>query len=105
MSESQPVYQPGSVVNGHVWTGEQWLPVQQSPSAPKPRSPWRVVAGIACLIGAALAGLQGLSWLIGFNDLDSQGNQFAGVLAVLGLGAGAVALGFLVAGINLLTKK
>lgn len=33
MSE-QPQYQPGQIVNGHVWTGTHWLPLQ--PDAPKP---------------------------------------------------------------------
>ena len=35
MSEQQPAYQPGQIVNGHVWTGTEWLPVQ-IPEPPPP---------------------------------------------------------------------
>ena len=107
MSENQPqapAYQPGQIVNGHVWTGTEWLPVQQ-PAASSGSSPWRTVGGVVALIVAALAGIQGLSWLGSFFDLDSQGNQFAGFLALLGMGALAVAAGFGITGIVLLNKK
>lgn len=95
-----PAYQPGQVVNGHVWTGTEWLQIQKP--AAQPRSGWRITAGMVCLVVAALAGAQALSWLSGFMDLDSQGNQFAGILALLGMGAGVVAAGFGVAGVVLL---
>ena len=102
--EPQSPYVPGTVVNGHVWTGTEWLPIAQPP-APKTSSPWRTVAGVVCLAVALLAGIQSLSWLIGFVNLEEQGNQFAGLLALLGMGGGAVAVAFGVAGIVLLTKK
>ena len=98
-----PVYQPGQIVNGHVWTGTEWLPVVQ-PQVPKVKSTWVILAGVVCLIVALLAGLQALSWLVSFSDLDSEGNQFAGILALLGMGAGVVAAGFAVAGVVLLKK-
>ncbi len=99
-----PTYAVGQVVNGHVWTGTEWvvLRVQQQPQS---SSPWRMVAGIVALLVAAVAGIQGLSWMTGFVDLDEQGNPFASILALLGMGALAVAAGFGIAGIMLLTKK
>lgn len=98
-----PAYQPGQVVNGHVWTGTEWLPVVQ-PQGPKVKSVWVTLAGVACCIVALLAGVQALSWLLSFSELDSEGNQFAGILALLGMGAGVVAAGFGVAGVLLLKK-
>ena len=98
-----PAYQPGQVVNGHVWTGTEWLPVVQ-PAGPKVKSTWVILAGVVCLIVAGLAGVQALSWLLSFSELDSEGNQFAGILALLGMGAGVVAAGFGVAGVLLLKK-
>ena len=101
-----PQYAAGSIVNGHVWTGSEWVPVQVVPqSQPAQKSPWRIVAGVVALLCGGLAGIQGLSWLVGFNDLQSQGNPFAGMLALLGLGALAVAAGFGISGIVLVTKK
>ena len=98
-----PAYQPGQVVNGHVWTGTEWLPVVQ-PQGPKVKSVWVTLAGVVCCIVALLAGVQALSWLLSFSELDSEGNQFAGILALLGMGAGVVAAGFGVAGVLLLKK-
>lgn len=102
-----PQYAVGSVVNGHVWTGTEWLPLAQQtpPAQARPRSQGRTIAGVAALIVAGLAGMQGLSWMSGYSDLTSKGNQFAGMLAVLGMGALAVAAAFGIAGIVLLTKK
>ena len=107
MSEpTSPQYAVGSIVNGHVWTGAEWVPTQVVTQAqPVQKSPWRTVAGVVALVCAALAGIQGLAWLVSFNDLQSQGNSFAGLLALLGLGALAVAAGFGITGIVLLTKK
>ena len=51
-----------------------------------------------------LAGIQALQWMLSFNELESEGNQFAGILAVLTMGAGVVAAGFGVAGVLLLKK-
>lgn len=96
-----PGLQPGQVVNGHVWTGTEWLPIAVKTGA-QARSGWRVTAGVVCLVVAALAGAQALSWFSSFMNLDSQGNQFAGILALLGMGAGVVAAGFGVAGVVLL---
>lgn len=97
-----PQYQPGQIVNGHVWTGVQWLPVHQQPAPP---SPWRTIAGVAALIVAALAGLMGVSWMLSWLELESEGNPFSSFLMLLGMGALAVAAGFGIAGIVLLTKK
>ena len=98
-----PAYQPGQVVNGHVWTGTEWLPVVQ-PQGPKVKSVWVTLAGVVCCIVALLAGVQALSWLLSFSELDSEGNPFAGILALLTMGAGVVAAGFGVAGVLLLKK-
>ena len=98
-----PAYEPGQVVNGHVWTGTQWLPVVQ-PAGPKVKSVWVTLAGVVCCIVALLAGVQALSWLLSFSELDSEGNPFAGILALLTMGAGVIAAGFGVAGVLLLKK-
>lgn len=98
-----PVFEPGQVVNGHVWTGTEWLRVAQPPG-PKTKSVWVTLAGVVCLIVAGLAGIQALQWMISFGELESEGNQFAGILAVLTMGAGVVAAGFGVAGVLLLKK-
>ena len=103
MSSEQPVYKPGDQVNGHVWTGTEWLKVEV-PAVPKAKSGWITTAGVICLLVAALAGAQALSWLASFGTLESDGNQFAGILALLGMGAGVVAAGFGVAGVVLLKK-
>ena len=98
-----PAYRPGQIVNGHVWTGTEWLRIAE-PAAAKHKSAWLTVAGIVCCVVSLLAGIQGLSWLIAFSDLQSDGNQFAGMLAVLGMAAAVVAAGFGVAGVVLLKK-
>jgi hypothetical protein len=104
MTEQGPTYKPGDQVNNYVFTGTEWLPIA-TPPAPKSASPWRLIAGVVCLVAGGLAGLQALSWIASFSDLDSQGNQFAGILAVLGMGGAAVAVAFGVTGILLLTRK
>ena len=106
MSEQsqQPVFQPGQIVNGHVWTGTEWLRVTQPAAAPKAKSTWVILAGVVCLIVAGLAGIQALQWMLSFNELESEGNQFAGILALLTMGAGVIAAGFGVAGVLLLKK-
>ena len=102
-STQPPAYQPGQIVNGHVWTGTEWLPVQQTP-APAGSSVWRTLGAVLAFIVAGVAGLQGLSWIAGFAELDNNGNQFAGLLAVMGMGALAVGAAFALAGIFLLKK-
>jgi len=32
-------YPVGSIVNGHVWTGTDWVPVQVVPPPPQPAAP------------------------------------------------------------------
>ena len=97
-------YQPGQVVNGHVWTGTQWLPIQESRTQAAP-SPWRTIGGVVALVVAGIAGLMGVSWLMSWLELENQGNAFASILMLLGMGALAVAAGFGIAGIVLITKK
>lgn len=104
MSES-PQYQPGQVVNGHVWTGTEWLRVQQQPLPPAPASQWRTVGGVVALVVAAIAGFQGVAWLVGWFQLEGDDNPFASILALLGMAALAVSAGFGIAGINLITGK
>gem|GEM_PF-3911931 len=57
------------------------------------------------LVVAAIAGLMGVSWLMSWLELESEGNAFASILMLLGMGALAVAAGFGIAGIVLITKK
>lgn len=85
---------------GAVWNGQTWI-------APPPegRSAGRTIGGIVALVVAGFAGLQGISWFTGYVDLDRQGNQFAGMLVVLALGAFVVAAAFGIWGITLLSKK
>lgn len=106
MSE-QPVYKPGDQANGHVWTGSQWLPVAAAPvPAPaKTQSVWRTAGGVVALIAAILAALFAVSWLDSWMSLERDGNPFSGILALAGLGAGAVAVAFGITAVVLLTKK
>ena len=109
MSEDQAqpvVYQPGQVVNGHVWTGSEWLPVQaQAASTTSSKSGWKLVAAVIAFIVTGIAGIQGMYWLGAFIDLQDQGNPFASILALLGMAALAVAAGFGIAGIMLLNRR
>ena len=98
-----PAYQLGQIVNGHVWTGTEWLPVKVAPP-PAGSSVWRTLGAVVAFLVAGVAGLQGLAWIVSFAQLDSEGNQFAGLLALLGMGALAVAAAFGLAGIFLLKK-
>ena len=98
-----PAFQPGQIVNGHVWTGTEWLPVQQ-PVEPTGSSTLRTLGAVLAFIVAGVAALQGLSWIVSFAQLDNEGNQFAGLLALLGMGALAVAAAFGLAGIFLIKK-
>ena len=107
MTEQQPqppVYQPGQVVNGHVWTGSEWLPVAQPKPVSAGSSPLKTLGAVLAFIVAGVAGLLGLSWILSFIELDNDGNQFAGLLALLGMGALAVGAAFALAGIFLLKK-
>jgi len=81
--------------------------VKKATPGKEPPSTGRKIAGIACLAVAALAAIQGWSWLTGFTELEADGNPFSGILAILLLGALTVAAGFGIAGIVLLsgTKK
>ena len=99
-----PTYQPGQVVNGHVWTGTEWLAVTQPKPPSQDKSTLRILGAILAFFVGGIAALQGISWLVSFATLDSQGNDFAGLLAVLALGALAVAAAFGLAGIFLLKK-
>lgn len=84
---------------GAVWNGQTWVMPQ-----PEGRSSGRTVGGIFALIVAGIAMLVGYSWLTGYYDLTAKGNQFASMLLLLALGAGVVAAGFLIWGIQLLSK-
>lgn len=88
---------------GAIWNGQHW--VAPTPVAPSGPSAGRIIGGVIALVVALAAFLQGLSWLQGFFELDADGNQFAGFLAVLGLGAWAVAAGFGIWGVTLLSKR
>lgn len=104
--QPQPLpYQAGQIVNGYVWTGTYWLPVQEEPpSSSSSLFAWRILGAVVAFLVAALAGLQGLSWIMAFVELDSEGNDFAGMLALLGMAALAVAAAFALAGIFLIKK-
>lgn len=70
-----------------------------------PPSTGRVVAGVVCFVVAFIAGLQALSWMTSFAELEAEGNPFAGFLVPLALGAFAVAAGFAAAGFVLVSGK
>ena len=65
----------------------------------------QTAAGVICLVVAALLIWLGMGWFGSFGDLEDNGNDFAGLLALLGLGAFVVAAGFGITGIVLLSKK
>ena len=83
-------------------------PSQPSPatvSAPPARSTGRTVGGVLALLVAFFVAWIGWSWFQGFADLQEKGNQFAGMLALLGVGAFVVAGAFGIAGLVLLSRK
>jgi hypothetical protein len=100
-------YKPGSgPYDGFYSDGRGWVRIEGGQVIkPAGRSTGRTVGGVICLVVAALAGIQAVSWLSGYGDLDASGNPFAATLAVLSLGAFVVAAGFGVAGIVLLSKR
>ena len=117
MTNNKNIQVPGTgAYAGLVWNGRKWTaeapdgtlvpvtPITQAQPAGD-RSLGRTLIGIFALVIAAIAALQGWSWFSGFADLDADGNQFAGILALLGMGAMAVAAGFGITGVVLLTKK
>lgn len=87
----------------------QWVRIVdgkiQSAKVAGQRSTGRVIGGVVAFIVAAFALIQGISWFTGWADLDAAGNPFAGTLLLLGLGAFAVAAGFGIWGIVLVSKK
>jgi hypothetical protein len=105
-SQQPPAYEPGQVVNGHVWTGTQWLPVAQPPPPRPPGiSTLRIVGAVVAFVTAAFSALLGVSWLAGYNEIQSQGNEFAGLLVLLGMGALGFAVAFALGGVAFLVKK
>lgn len=106
------------IFQGLFWNGKRWVNPDGTParisgtpvtttSAPPTggRSTGRTIGGVLALIVAAVSGLQAFSWFQGFAELQADGNQFSGMLVPLALGAGAVAAGFGIWGITLLSKK
>jgi len=63
------------------------------------------VGGVVCLLVAAVLALLGFSWFQGFVTLEADGNQFAGILALLGVGAWVVGAAFGVWGVTLFSRK
>ena len=111
MSDNQPA-PPTSQPTGVVWDGSKfiygdqvWNGTAWVKAAPARLSTGRIVAGVIALVVGAVAGLQGWSWLTGALELQADGNQFAGILVPLGLGAGVVAAAFIITGILLLSKR
>ena len=103
-------YKPGTGPYAGLYAapGQAWVRIESGrivKGSTGSRSSQRTVGGVICLIVAGLAGVQGVSWFSGFTELDAAGNQFAGMLAVLGLGAFVVAAGFGVAGLVLLSRN
>lgn len=64
---------------------------------------WALICGAIALAVAMVSGFLALNWVLGY--LNDASNPFAGLALLLGLGAGVVAAGFLIAGIMLLAKK
>lgn len=107
-------YKPGSgPYEGLYSAGRGWVRIENgrvvkasgAAGSGGQRSTGRTVGGVICLVVAGLVGIQGVSWLSGFSELDAKGNTFAGILGVFGLGAFVVAAGFGVGGIVLLSRK
>lgn len=101
-----PTLPPGVAFDGttyrygdQTWNGTAWV------KPPAPRSTGRTIGGVLALVVAALALLQGWSWLSGALELQADGNQFAGLLVPLALVAGVVAAAFGITGIVLLSKR
>jgi hypothetical protein len=111
MTDQQPTA-PASLPPGVVWDGTNWRYGAQvwdgttwSGAAAPRSSTGRTVAGVLCLVVAAVAILIGWGWVTGYMDLEAQGNDFAGLLILLVLGAAAVAAGFGITGLVLLSPK
>jgi hypothetical protein len=100
----------GLTWNGKAWTAPdangQPIPVRVSvtPIA-STRSNGSTIAGVLCLIVAAIALFFGWDWFQSFGELEADGNQFSGMLLLLALGAGVVAAAFGIPGIVLLNRK
>lgn len=117
--QGPPGSRPGTgIFQGYFWDGKRWVNPDGSPAhisattvatpaqgAAGGRSTGRTIGGVVALIVAGLAALQAFSWFQGFAELQADGNQFSGILVPLALGAGAVAAGFGIWGITLLSKK
>lgn len=90
--------------DGSDWTDHTTVKAPTPAPRPEGRSSGRTVGGVFAIIIAGIAMLVGYSWLTGYYDLTAKGNQFASMLLLLALGAGVVAAGFLIWGIQLLSK-
>jgi hypothetical protein len=89
--------------DGSTWTGHTRAAAPIS--RPSTRSTGRTIGGIVALLVALLVAYLGYGWLQGFNNLQSEGNQFAAILGLFGLGAFVVAAAFGIWGLVLLSKK
>lgn len=97
--------QPGEIRNGYVWTGDQWVALA-TPSPPSQGiSTTRVIVASVAFVVAGVAALMGISWMFSFVELNAKGNDFAGLLALFGMGALTVAAGFGITGVLVLTRK
>ena len=106
-------YEPGTGEYAGLYTRPTggWFRIEQGKavrwSEPRKGSgiTGRMVGGVIALLVAAVVAFIGLGWIQGFADLDAQGNPFAGILALFGIGAWVVAAGFGVWGIVLMSRK
>jgi hypothetical protein len=89
--------------DGSTWTGHTRAAAPIS--RPSTRSTGRTIGGAVALLVALLVGFLGYGWFQGFNDLQSEGNQFAAILGLFGMGAFVVAAAFGIWGLVLLSKK
>lgn len=89
--------------DGSTWTGHTRAAAPIS--RPSTRSTGRTIGGVVALLVALLVGFLGYGWFQGFNDLQSEGNQFAAILGLFGMGAVVVAAAFGIWGLVLLSKK
>jgi hypothetical protein len=89
--------------DGSTWTGHTRAAAPIS--RPSTRSTGRTIGGIVALLVALLAAYLGYGWFQGFNNLQSEGNPFASILGIFGMGAFAVAAAFGIWGLVLLSKK
>jgi hypothetical protein len=106
-------YTPAPPNSGHAGLYMQpkkgWVKIENGvvirASVHKPVTTGRIITGSICIAVAGLAALQGWFWISSYMELENAGNQFAGFLVPLILGAFVVTAGFGIGGYFLITPR